>query len=193
MQARLGAVVLICSVVAGCSSPEPTIARVAQQPNERATSQSEMPLRAKLSAVTPVFDSFALALDAIRSKYPEMTGYKKEEAKGQFEDGMWCGHSHNFTRPTAKMGVLSSDFGEHGFTVGLSCKAMPPPGRAYAMSDPALRLNHLRLYVWTGIQTAPNPSPGLRDEVATIIQAHIAKLEAVDEAASNRTDAGDGT
>jgi hypothetical protein len=141
----------------------------------------------RLRAVSPVFDSFAEALARIARKYPEMAGYQKEKAKRQGENAIWCAFSHNFSRPRTKRGILPTDFGEHGFIVQLSCRAMPPPnGPVYAMSSPSLKLNHLGLYVWAEVGTAPNPSRGLKDEIDSIIQAHLAKLEEIDKKASNK-------
>lgn len=137
-------------------------------------------LEQRLEAVAPVFESFGDALAKIASKYPEMTGHRKERAIGKSEDALWCEHSHNFKRPTVKRGIGPSDFGENGFTVSLSCKAMPPPGTEYAMPEPALSLKALWLYVWTEARAAPDPSPGLLKEVRAILQSHLEKLKAID-------------
>jgi hypothetical protein len=145
-------------------------------------------LEQRLQTLTPVFDSFADALAKIASKYPEMTGYCRDKAKNQSGDAISCGHSHNFTRPHAKRGIRPSDFGENGFTIGLSCKAMPPPHHpAYQMSPPALRLDNLQFYVWTEIETAPDPSPGLLDEANAILRSHLEKLTEADRIASNQS------
>jgi len=142
-------------------------------------------LKQRLQTLTPVFDSFADALAKTASKYPEMAGYSRDKAINQSEDAISCGHSHNFTRPHVKRGILPSDFGENGFTISISCKAMPPPRRPYAMSPPALRLDNLQFYVWTEIGTGSNPSPGLLDEANAIIQSHLDKLTEADRTASN--------
>jgi hypothetical protein len=91
---------------------------------EKAGNKQYIPLEERLRAIDPVFDSFTEALARIEPKYPEMAGFRKEKAKGQAEDAIWCGHSHNLTRPTAKRAITPSDFGEHGFTVRLLCKAI---------------------------------------------------------------------
>jgi hypothetical protein len=49
------------------------------------------------------------------------------------------------------------------------------------MSPPTLNLNHLQFYVWTEVRTAPNPSPGLLDEINMIIRTHLEKLKEIDK------------
>jgi hypothetical protein len=148
-------------------------------------------LEQRLQTLTPVFDSFADALAKIASKYPEMAGYSRDKAINRSSedaiDAISCGHSHNFTRPQRKWSsTLPSDFGENGFTISLSCKAMPSPHHpAYAMSPPVLRLDNLRFYVWFVIGTAPNPSPGLVDEANAILLSHLEKLREADRIAPN--------
>ena len=50
---------------------------------------AQAPLKERLDAISSVFDSLAAALDQIRTKYPEMTGYRKENAKGQSEEAVY--------------------------------------------------------------------------------------------------------
>jgi len=150
---------------------------------ETQAGQSALSLQERFNTASPVFYSFAEALANIGSKYPEMTGYDKKKAMGQSEDAIWCEHSHNFIRPSSKRAVVPSDFRENGFTVRLLCKAMPLPGQSYAMPPPALNLDHLQFYVWTEVQTAANPSPGLVAEINMIIRTHLQKLKEIDKTA----------
>jgi len=176
---------LIC---VNCNSSNNGVAYF-ESPKEEGLPQP-LTLEQRLQTLAPVFDSFANALANISSKYPEMAGYSRDKAINQSEDAISCGYSHNFTRPQRMWSsTLPSDFGENGFTISLSCKAMPPPHHpAYQMSPPALQLDNLQFYVWTLIGTGSNPSPGLLDEANAIIQSHLDKLREADKIASNFPD-----
>jgi hypothetical protein len=145
-------------------------------------------LEQRLEILSPVIDNFADALANIASKYPEMAGYNKEIAKTETGDLISCRYSHNVNRRRTKGRIPPTYFGENGFTISLVCKAMPLHGQpAYAMAPPTLQLDNLHFYVWTEIETAPNPSPGLLDDVNSIIQTHLDKLREVDRLLVNQS------
>ena len=175
------AIAVIGCLLIGCNSNKPNHVGTAPPQQAAKGEPPALSLQQRLQAVSPVFDSLAEALAKIGSKYPEMAGYQKEKANGQAEDAIWCGYSHNFTRPSTKRGVALSDFREKGFAVSLSCRAMPPPDQAYAMSEPALALKSLRFYVWAEVLPGPDPSPGLVDEINAIMRVHLMKLEEIEK------------
>jgi hypothetical protein len=172
-------------VCADCNSSNDGVAYL-KPPMEEGLPQP-LTMKQRLGTLTPVFDSFADALEKISSKYPEMAGYSRDKAINQSEDTISCEYSHNFTRPQRMWSsTLPSDFGENGFIIRLSCKAMHPLHQpAYQMPPPALYLDNLQFYGWTLIGTGSNPSPGLLDEVNAIIRSHLDKLTEADRIACN--------
>jgi len=135
----------------------------------------------QVEAVYPVMESLARALAKIAPKYPEMSDYREEKALYKLERSIGVRYSHNFTRPNTKRAVRPSDYGENGFRVYFGCAAMPPSSDwKYAMSSPSLTLRNLRLYLWMGVGTAPNPSKGIAEEVGSILRSHMEKLEQIE-------------
>ncbi|MHC4645052.1 MAG: M56 family metallopeptidase, partial [Planctomycetota bacterium] len=139
--------------------------------------------------VMEVIDSLADELERIAPKYPELSQYRKDAAKKRSQGNWHLSYSHNFTPPRAKRAIRPSDFGEKGFYVSFHCKAMPAPGSPkYAMFAPELTLRNLWLYLWAEVKTGPNPSPGLVDEVQSLLDAHAEKLREIDKRALSGVD-----
>jgi ankyrin repeat protein/beta-lactamase regulating signal transducer with metallopeptidase domain len=139
----------------------------------------------QINAVHTAIDSLADELKRIAPKYPELSEYRKDEAI-HISEGDWrLSYSHNFTPPRAMRAIMPYDFGDRGVYINFRCKAMPLPGSPpYQMPPPKLTLRNLWLYLWAEVKTGPKPSPGLVDEVQSLLDAHADKLRQIDESIS---------
>jgi hypothetical protein len=154
------------------------------EPDQNATG-AEVEVETSRAEVRAVIESLADELERIAAKYPELSDYRKDEAI-QISEGDWrLSYSRNFTPPRAMRAVMPYDFGENGVYINFRCKAMAPPGSPkYAMPPPELTLRNLQLYLWAEVKTGAKPSPGLADEVQSLLDAHAEKLRQVAQEAA---------
>ncbi|MHC4212050.1 MAG: tetratricopeptide repeat protein [Planctomycetota bacterium] len=147
-----------------------------------------LPLK-QLDVVAKVINSLADGLTGIAAKYPELVEYSIDTVR-EFSKRWWgLLYSHNFSRLRSKRSIRESDFGEKGFYISFKCKPMSEPGvLPYAMPPPTLTIRNLRLYLWTDVKTASDPSPGLVNEVQLLFDTHTKMLKELDGVTNRESD-----
>jgi hypothetical protein len=143
-----------------------------------------------------IFQSLSDELKQIASKYPELAKFQRlnqtaslATPSGDAIRVLDLSYKHNFTAPKGKRKIRSSDFGENGFYFNLKCAPIPPSHvPAYAMSPPTLILRKLGVYLWAEVKTGANPSPGVVEEVQSLLKTQLEKFKKYDNGFTMRTD-----
>ena len=132
----------------------------------------------KHAEVNNTINNLVDSIKRISSKYPELSGFNKNASI----ETMNLYYSYNFTPPKSKRAILPSDFGKKGIYISFLCKPIPKRLEdTYSMSPPTLKLPKLRLYLWAEVKATPDVTPGLVEEIETLLRLHAEKLKEIDE------------
>lgn len=156
------------------------------EPSEagRSPSNHQTVVRSRPVSVETIVDELFADVSAMAKDYPELTQFPMRARPTQESGRVEVRYSHNARSFSEMRETRPSDLGTNG--IKIIFMVLDEPNRAWTTAAaPPVPLKALRKSLYKDFVLSPNPSPGLREKLGSLLDIHAAALLEMERAAAH--------